>query len=67
MRESIDIRQSIDSFKGYPPIPDQSEDEYYVPKTPDVPTPHPDAPEDAFRNVHRHPNDDYTMTSSNLP
>lgn len=67
MRESIEIRQSIDSIKGYPPIPDNSEDDVYVQKTPDVPTPHPDAPEDAFRNVHRHPSDELSVTADNLP
>jgi len=45
MRESIEYR---DSFK------DKSEDEVYIPSaTPNVPTPGPDEPEDAFRNVHR--------------
>ena len=33
---------------------DKSEDEVYIPSaTPNVPTPGPDEPEDAFRNVHR--------------
>ena len=67
MRESIEYRQSIDSIKGYPPIPDKSEDDVYVPNTPDVPTPQPDAPEDAFRNVHRHPNEEFSITADNLP
>jgi hypothetical protein len=45
MRESIEYR---DSFK------DKSEDEVYIPSaTPNVPTPGPDEPEDAFRNAHR--------------
>jgi hypothetical protein len=67
MRESIEYRQSIDSIKGSPLIPDQSEDDVYVPNTPNIPTPHPNAPEDAFRNVHRHPNDEYSQTADNLP
>lgn len=46
MRESVEFR---DSEK-----PDKSEDEVYIPPvTPNEPTPHTDAPEDAFRNVHR--------------
>ena len=45
MRESVEYRDSIK---------DKSEDEVYIPPvTPNAPTPHPDAPEDAFRNVHR--------------
>lgn len=69
MRESIEYRQSIESNKLYPQIPDRSEDDVYVPNTPDMPTPHPDAPEDAFRNVHRNPNEEHSVTNnaSNMP
>ena len=35
--------------------------------TPDVPTPYSDAPEDAFRNVHRNAGDDYSVTADNIP
>ena len=57
MRESVEYRA------------DKSEDDVYPMATPNVPTPHHDAPEDAFRNVHRNQADEYSVTNdaSNLP
>ena len=56
MRESVEFRQT-----------DKSEDEVYIPPiTPNAPTPMYDAPEDAFRNVHRHPNDEFSVTNNDI-
>ena len=57
MRESVEYRA------------DRSEDDVYPAATPNVRTPHSDAPEDAFRNVHRNTADEYSITNNapNLP